>query len=134
MRIFNLRLICKDETPTKGVKELNTYSLGDAANNGIGLVYGVEFFVSLDLTEYDLAPKTFYLIQCENEAKIYFVPEDAKGIDDYTLVFSHSTYDDIFDIMYKFIPNYECEILKNLWLYSVDGCIRFNTNKCLGVE
>lgn len=128
MRIFNLRFICRDKTPVEGVWELNTYSLGDAADVGIvGSVYGVEFFLTIE-------EGTFHFVQCEDEALIYFVPENANGFEDYELLFSHNTYEDMFDILETKVGFDMSYMLKNLWLYTVDGNQRFNTRKCLGVN
>lgn len=129
MKIFNLKFITKDPTPFDDIHELNAYTLGDAADVGIGKVYGIQFFVTSELE------RTFFLVQCEDEHLIYFVPEgDNIKFDDYVVIFSHNTYEDKYDIVDRYASFNEAVMLRGLWLYSINNHKRYNTSKCLGVN
>jgi hypothetical protein len=128
MYIFNFKFICKDNTLVDKVQELNTYTFADASQHGLNPVHGIEFFLRTENN------RTFYIVQCEDEHLVYFVPDGRITREQYKLVYSHNTYEEVYDRLDHYASFSEVIMLRNLWLYSVDGSNRYNTDKCLGVS
>jgi hypothetical protein len=110
----------QDSTPTKGVDEINTYSLPQAVSEtGLnGVLMGLVFNIQLE-------GKMFEVTQAEDYHIIYLIPNDASSQEDWELVFDYNPYDGQWSMLGEHLDETNTKLLESLWLYEIDNSYNY---------